>query len=86
MLPSYTPLSGHALALLASSFRTVTADLKRSSLLPGTAACASCQAHISYCPQNGRFGEDPQKEPVVLRKSLKKPFFDLCELRVHWWI
>lgn len=42
-------ISGYALALLASSFRPVTAD-PMFQASPETAACASCQAYVKLPP------------------------------------
>ncbi len=67
-----TSISGHALALLASSFRPVTAD-PLSQLSPGTPACASCQAHVSAPPAKPGASEDCEPLEAAERGRFAPP-------------
>ena len=85
MLPSDTPLSGYALALLASSFRPVTADHIMSQASPGTAAYASCQAHVSIPRQSrGLYLGAPQRGDAILGRSKRQAILPTSSVRLAY--
>jgi len=60
MLPSDTPLSGHALALLASSFRPVTADHNVPGFAWNCGLCVMPGTRKESTPKGGGLGISPK--------------------------